>query len=178
MFLKLSILERTQGRSLEISVILVVSGYPKEVDQAMASDKPNQIEIFDESGNLVAVYFDFNQNDSNVDFLTKTESELQLAVMNKKVGERIKPHYHPPFSRRLNSTQEVLLILRGKIRADLYNSSDEIFRRVILTEGTGLQLVSGGHGFEILEPCKFIEIKQGPYAGEKDKIFILGDSKN
>ena len=30
-------------------------------------------------------------------------------------------------------------------------------------------LAYGGHGFEILENCEMIEVKQGPYAGEQDK---------
>jgi hypothetical protein len=31
-------------------------------------------------------------------------------------------------------------------------------------------LVQGGHGFEILESCDMIEIKQGPYLGDEDKV--------
>ena len=26
-------------------------------------------------------------------------------------------------------------------------------------------LMAGGHGFRVLEDCKMIEVKQGPYAG-------------
>jgi hypothetical protein len=31
-------------------------------------------------------------------------------------------------------------------------------------------LAFGGHGFEMLEESEIIEVKQGPYAGEADKI--------
>ena len=31
-------------------------------------------------------------------------------------------------------------------------------------------LAYGGHGFEMLEDSEMIEVKQGPYAGEMDKI--------
>ena len=30
-------------------------------------------------------------------------------------------------------------------------------------------LVTGGHGFEVLEEVQMLEVKQGPYAGEMDK---------
>ena len=30
-------------------------------------------------------------------------------------------------------------------------------------------LAEGGHGFKVLEEVDFVEIKQGPFLGEKDK---------
>lgn len=30
-------------------------------------------------------------------------------------------------------------------------------------------LATGGHGFEVLEEIEMIEVKQGPYAGDRDK---------
>jgi hypothetical protein len=30
-------------------------------------------------------------------------------------------------------------------------------------------LASGGHGFEALEELEMVEVKQGPYVGDKDK---------
>lgn len=31
-------------------------------------------------------------------------------------------------------------------------------------------LAYGGHGFKMLEDSEIIEVKQGPYAGENDKV--------
>lgn len=31
-------------------------------------------------------------------------------------------------------------------------------------------LASGGHGFEMMEASEIIEVKQGPYVGEIDKV--------
>ena len=33
-----------------------------------------------------------------------------------------------------------------------------------------LLLASGGHGFTMLEQTEMIEVKQGPYAGDRDKV--------
>ena len=35
--------------------------------------------------------------------------------------------------------------------------------------GDIILLVSGGHGFQVLEEVEMIEVKQGPYAGNEDK---------
>ena len=37
-------------------------------------------------------------------------------------------------------------------------------------------LVSGGHGFKVLEEVEMIEVKQGPYYGEQDKVRFEGIS--
>jgi hypothetical protein len=39
----------------------------------------------------------------------------------------------------------------------------------ILSSGDVLLLAFGGHGFQMLEDCEVIEVKQGPYSGELDK---------
>ena len=40
-------------------------------------------------------------------------------------------------------------------------------------------LAFGGHGFECLEEVEMIEIKQGPYLGEQDKVRFKGvDSRD
>ena len=31
-------------------------------------------------------------------------------------------------------------------------------------------LADGGHGFKMLEQSEIIEVKQGPYCGERDKV--------
>ena len=39
-----------------------------------------------------------------------------------------------------------------------------------LKAGDVVVLLSGGHSFTMLEPSQLVEIKQGPYLGEKEKI--------
>lgn len=46
-------------------------------------------------------------------------------------------------------------------------------RAVELLTGDTIFLVDGGHGFEMLEDTKIIEVKQGPYLGkDEDKRMI------
>ena len=37
-------------------------------------------------------------------------------------------------------------------------------------KGDVILLADGGHGFKMLAPSEMIEVKQGPYCGERDKI--------
>ena len=40
--------------------------------------------------------------------------------------------------------------------------------------GDVILLIQGGHGFEVLEEVEMIEVKQGPYVGERDKTRFVG----
>ena len=42
----------------------------------------------------------------------------------------------------------------------------------ILSSGDAILIFEGGHGISILEDCKFLEFKQGPYYEEKDKLYF------
>lgn len=102
-------------------------------------------------------------------FVTNPESNLQVAVMNRPKGHRIDSHTHFEISRSISSTQEVLIIQKGSLRADIFYPGTEYFGSILVNEGDILILTAGGHGFEASEDCVFIEVKQGPYSSEKDK---------
>jgi hypothetical protein len=52
---------------------------------------------------------------------------------------------------------------------DLYDSDKAYIESRVLEAGDVILLVSGGHGFEMLEDTEMIEVKQGPYTGDSDK---------
>ena len=43
----------------------------------------------------------------------------------------------------------------------------------MLYPGDVILLADGGHGFKMLEPSEIIEVKQGPYCGEQDKVRFM-----
>ena len=108
-------------------------------------------------------------NKPGITFFTSGEWSQQLAYMNHPKGKVIDPHVHNPVRREVHYTQEVLFIKRGKLRVDFYNDSQEYRESRVLEEGDVILLMTGGHGFEILEEIEMIEVKQGPYAGDQDK---------
>lgn len=105
-------------------------------------------------------------------FFTPKEFSQQLAYMNRPAGHRIAPHTHNLILRNVKNTLEVLLIRKGKVRIDFYTDQRQFITERILSTGDVIMLCSGGHGFTMLEPTEIIEVKQGPYTGDQDKIHL------
>ena len=69
----------------------------------------------------------------------------------------------------MSYTQEVLFIKSGKVRVDYFDDDKNYLESRILSQGDVVLLSGGGHGFYMLEDSEIIEVKQGPYAGDRDK---------
>ena len=103
-------------------------------------------------------------------FFTPDDFSQQLGYMNRPEGYVIPPHTHNVVERKVELTQEVLLIKSGKVRVDFYDDDQVYLESRILEQGDVVLLAHGGHGFKMLEPSEMIEVKQGPYCGEMDKV--------
>lgn len=105
-------------------------------------------------------------------FLTDQQSPLQLGISTYPGGERIAAHAHLRTEVTVPTGQEFILVRSGRLRVDLFDPvSREPLARQELAAGDMILLVWGGHGFEVLEPCEIVEVKQGPYLSkEKDKV--------
>jgi hypothetical protein len=120
-------------------------------------------------GELFALIVRNSFSKPGITFFTSGEWSQQLAYMNHPQGKIIEPHVHNPVKREVHYTQEVLFIKRGKLRVDFYQENQEYLESRVLGEGDVILLMTGGHGFEVLEEIEMIEVKQGPYAGDHDK---------
>ncbi|MBD2775937.1 hypothetical protein [Iningainema tapete] len=123
---------------------------------------------------LLALIISRDFNEPGIHFLTPGKLSQQLAYMRHPEGKIIAPHVHNPVPREVQYTQEVLMIKKGKLRVDFYNSEQQYLDSRILESGDVILLVTGGHGFEVLEEIEMIEVKQGPYVGEHDKTRFNG----
>lgn len=102
-------------------------------------------------------------------FFTPPDYSQQLGYMNRPAGYVIRPHVHREVQRSVHQTREVLFVRRGRVRVDFYDNERRYVRSTELAEGDVILLADGGHGFEMLEDCEMVEVKQGPYAGDADK---------
>ncbi|QYO62004.1 hypothetical protein [Leptolyngbya sp. 7M] len=109
-----------------------------------------------------------------IHFFTPNELSQQLAYIHHPIGKIIQPHVHNPVPRQVVYTQEVLFIRKGKLRVDFYNNQQQYLDSRVLETGDVVLLITGGHGFEVLEETEMIEVKQGPYVGEEDKTRFQG----
>lgn len=113
-------------------------------------------------------------HDEGIRFVTPGDYSQQLAYMHHQEGKRIDAHVHNEVHRDIRLTQEVLVIRKGRLRVDFYTEEQEYLESRVLSQGDIILLVSGGHGFKVLEEVEMIEVKQGPYVGENDKVRFPG----
>lgn len=125
-------------------------------------------------GQLLALIISRKFSQPGIHFFTPNELSQQLAYMCHPVGKVIQPHVHNPVLREVQFTQEALFIRQGKLRVDFYNNQQHYLESRILEAGDVILLITGGHGFEVLEEIEMIEVKQGPYVGEQDKTRFSG----
>jgi cupin fold WbuC family metalloprotein len=87
-------------------------------------------------------------------------------------GKVVERHRHKHVRREIHRTQEVLVVLEGRVRIEIYNDERELLKTLVLKAGDAVLLAAGGHRVKILEEAKLIEVKQGPYAGFVDKEYF------
>ena len=114
-----------------------------------------------------------NFHQSGIHFFTPNDYSQQLGYMSHPKGKEIQPHVHRKVQREVNFTQETLFIRKGKLQVDFYSDDQVFLESRILEGGDVILLIKGGHGFKILEDLEMFEVKQGPYAGDEDKIKFL-----
>lgn len=128
--------------------------------------------------NLLAIIVSSKFEKDGIAFFTPNSFSQQLGYMKREKDYVIEPHVHNPVKREVVWTQEVLFIKSGKVRVDFYNEEKIYLKSRVLEKGDIILLAAGGHGFEMLEESEIIEVKQGPYSGDKDKTrFEPVDSK-
>jgi mannose-6-phosphate isomerase-like protein (cupin superfamily) len=127
------------------------------------------IERIEHAGELMAIIIRTSYSKPGISFFTDPALSQQVAYMQHARGTLIEPHLHNPVHREVHLTQEVLLLRKGRMRVDFYDGEKRYLRSSILEAGDVILLISGGHGFEVLEDLEMFEVKQGPYAGDADK---------
>lgn len=119
---------------------------------------------------LLSVIIRREYEKDGIEFFTPNTFSQQIGYMKRPVDYVIPPHTHNPVKRDFRFTQEVLFIKSGKVRVDFYDDYQSYLESRILYPGDVVLLAYGGHGFQMLEESEIIEVKQGPYAGEADKV--------
>ncbi len=111
-------------------------------------------------------------NMAGANFFTPSEFSQQLGMLIHEKGKIVERHRHKLVKREIFRTQEVLVLLEGKIKVDLYDDDTRLLKTVILNTGDSILLAQGGHRVQVMENAKIIEVKQGPYAGFDEKEYF------
>ena len=126
--------------------------------------------ILDDKNRVLAIIIRKDFDKDGVEFLTPEDYPMQMAYMHHNKTHVIVPHVHNDVKREIYHTSEVLVVKSGALRCDFYSDEKKYLKSVVINTGDIILLVAGGHGFECLQETEIVEIKQGPYVGENDKV--------
>ena len=119
---------------------------------------------------LIAIILPADYHSDGIEFFTPNDFSQQLAYMKRPKGYEVPAHVHNKVSRQVSYTQETLFIRSGRVKLDLYSEKKEYLESIELNTGDVILLSAGGHGLTMLEETEIIEVKQGPYMGDEDKV--------
>ena len=110
---------------------------------------------------------------SGIEFFSPSDFSQQIGLMTRPAGYKVPAHVHNLVERKIEHTQEVLMIRRGTCEIILFNELNEITNNISLEVGDVILLAHGGHEINMITECEILEVKQGPYAGNMDKTALF-----
>jgi oxalate decarboxylase/phosphoglucose isomerase-like protein (cupin superfamily) len=90
--------------------------------------------------------------------------------MSRGPSEPSLPHRHIPQIREISKTMEFIFVRKGNATVNLSDERGKLVRIIKLGLGDMVLLVSGWHSLTFEEGTEIIEVKQGPYSPNSDKI--------
>ena len=127
------------------------------------------------NNDLFALIYSSEDLEEGINFVTDDEAILQLGAMKRAKGYVIEPHIHTPVERNIIGTNEVMYLQEGRVKVTFFTEEKKFLEDLILEKGQWIVFVKGGHGFEMLETSVLIEVKNGPYAHDMDKIRFVNE---
>lgn len=122
-----------------------------------------------EQGVLTSIIIRKDFRPTGTTFVTSPDLAQQVGFVVYPAGGQIKRHIHKNVDRQNISSSEALIVREGKLEIDIYDQDKSLVATRVLEAGDFVLMVSGGHGFRLLEPTILLEIKLGPYGGLEDK---------
>ena len=131
------------------------------------------IEVIQQDDRIYAYVIRSSVNPEETKFFTPETENLQVGFVVYRKGGEVVPHTHHRIRREVEGTAEVLVVRQGHCHMDIFRDDQTLFATRQLRTGDTVLLVSGGHGFRMIEDTTLLEVKQGPYTGiqEKERFF-------
>jgi hypothetical protein len=127
------------------------------------------VEIIEAEGTALAYIVRSGWVPKSTEFITPDTFSLQMGMIVYGRGQAIAPHMHLPITREVHGTNEVVLVRSGSCEVDIFDAQRQKIGTRQLSAGDVILLLGGGHGFRMNEDTVLFEVKQGPYAGGRDK---------
>ena len=126
-----------------------------------------------DKGQIIALIYSKTLRPNGIHFLTPPTYPLQIGLHEyPNAGKHVPAHFHPHLKYNVKNTQEFLYVEKGVIELIIYNLKWVKKTTVKLLAGDSALLVDCGHEVKFHKGSRVIEVKQGPYPGDKKaKIF-------
>ena len=85
----------------------------------------NFVKYIRNKNDVLAIIIRESFSKEGIEFFTPDDYSQQVGYMKRPKGYHIKPHIHHQVSRTVSNTQEVLIIKKGKVRVDFFDSQKE-----------------------------------------------------
>ncbi len=122
--------------------------------------------IIEKDSQRIALKFGMEDIKDGLSFFSKDGDVVQVGTWKYQKGKNLLAHIHNFVERKVDRTQEFVFVVKGAMKASVYDENESLIEEVVLNSGEGMILFSGGHGYDILEDdTVVIEMKNGPYLG-------------
>lgn len=118
---------------------------------------------------LTSIIIRADYKPTETSFITSPDLAQQVGFVVYPAGGVIKRHLHKNADRQNISSSEALFVRQGRLEIDIFDTNKSLLATRELHEGDFVLMVSGGHGFRVLEATVLLEVKLGPYGGAQDK---------
>ena len=139
-------------------------------DRGRRTAKQEGIEVVRDGDLELARVIRTEYSPTKTTFVTPDHFRQQLGFIVHGTGTEIKRHRHNPIRREIIGTPEVIFVRSGHCIVDIYGEKDSLIASKELKAGDVIVFAAGGHGFRMLEDTTLLEVKQGPYSPEGDKV--------
>ena len=107
----------------------------------------DMVETITHNEQIYGIIISKDYTKEGIDFFTPDSFSQQMGYMNRPQGYIIAPHVHNLVTRKVELTQEVLIVKRGKIRVDFYDDMQAYLESRIITAGGNYLFAPRRRGF-------------------------------
>ncbi len=120
------------------------------------------------SGQTYAIFVTGKPEVEGAKFITDHTEEFQIGIMERPAGHQVKPHRHPERSELIRNVSEFLYIQEGAAEVTVFDDQWAPLHKQKVAAGDFLVFFRGGHALTMLQETRLIEVKQGPFPGDKE----------
>ena len=126
-----------------------------------------------DKGQIIALVYSKSLRPDGIQFLTPPNYPLQIGLHNyPRVDKTVPAHFHPHLKYNVKNTQEFLYVEKGRVDVIVYNLKWQKKAKIKLAAGDSVLFVDCGHEVIFHKGSRLLEVKQGPYPGDKKaKVF-------